>query len=253
MLAMSFLSIGGFRIIDTAAYPLISIVHDRLHRKQRTELVFANTNFVMQCYPFRDALSGPDTFVCNDGIGMDLAAIMLHRHRFTANLNGTDLVPCLLRSFTTPTRVFLLGSTPFSVGATARIWSAYPNIEIVGAVDGFDGLAKDDALVEQLESSRPDVLLVALGNPRQEQWMIEHRNRVDVPLTIGVGALFDFVSGRTERAPMWVQRAHLEWMHRLAHEPRRLIKRYSIDIVRFFSHCLKTRREDVEAEPSGAR
>ena len=74
-----------------------------------------------------------------------------------------------------------------------------------------------------------------------------HRGSVDVPLVIGVGALFDFVSGRAKRAPAWVQKVRLEWLYRLAREPRRLIKRYSVDLVRFFAHCTRTRHLDRAA------
>ena len=246
-------TIGGFAIIDTSADLLVDTVVDRLRRRERTELVFANTNFILQCFGFRDALNGADTLIANDGIGMDLASMLLFRRRFTANLNGTDFTPRLLRSVTAPTRVFLIGSTSFAVDEAARQWSSLPRIEIVGTLDGFDDLRDDDAVVERLRRAQPDVLLLALGNPHQERWIVSHRGRLDIPLVVGVGALFDFVSGRATRAPSWMQRMHLEWLHRLAREPRRLLKRYSVDLVRFFVHCLRTRRLEVANRATAAR
>lgn len=247
--ALAMRSIGGFRVLDTTLDGLIAVLERRLASRERTELLFANTNFVMQCHRFVDALSGPETLIANDGIGMDLASMMLHRRRFSANLNGTDFTPRLLRRLAKPTRIFLLGSTPFAVAAAAAGWAKLPNAEIVGALDGFDAMRDDGIVVDRLRQARPDILLLALGNPRQEEWIVAHRGTVDIPLVIGVGALFDFVSGRAKRAPAWVQKVKLEWAYRLAREPRRLAKRYSIDLVRFFVHCNRTRRIDRAVVP----
>ncbi len=233
--------IGGFPIVDTTAATLLARLNARLAAGERTELFFANTNFVLGCRPHADALRAPEVLIANDGIGMNLACRMLHRRAFTANLNGTDFTPLLLERLEAPARVFLLGSTPAAVRKAARAWSTLPHVRIVGAVDGFEGLRDDEGLVDNIARTGPDILLVALGNPRQEEWILAHRGRLDVPLVVGVGALFDFVSGRSRRAPAFVRFLRLEWLHRLAYEPRRLFKRYTVDLVRFFVHCARTR------------
>jgi N-acetylglucosaminyldiphosphoundecaprenol N-acetyl-beta-D-mannosaminyltransferase len=74
---------------------------------------------------------------------------------------------------------------------------------------------------------RPDVVWVGLGSPKQERWMSEHAGRIKAPVMIGVGAAFDFLSGRKPQAPRWMQRSSLEWLFRLATEPRRLWRRYA--------------------------
>jgi N-acetylglucosaminyldiphosphoundecaprenol N-acetyl-beta-D-mannosaminyltransferase len=83
-------------------------------------------------------------------------------------------------------------------------------------------------IVEAIESVSPDVVWVGLGTPRQENWMFEFRSRLTVPVLVGVGAAFDFLSGRSPQAPVWMQEHGLEWLYRLLHEPRRLWRRYLI-------------------------
>lgn len=236
--------IGGFDVVGSGAVELIELLRERRDAGTPTELLFANTNFVMTCRPLAAALHGPETLIVNDGIGLELASRFFHRRPFPENLNGTDFVPRLLRSLDRPTRVFLLGARPFAVDRAATVFGGLDRVEIVGAIDGFDGMANDAAVTAAIAAAAPDLLLVALGDPRQARWIVEHRGRHDVPLVIGVGALFDFVSGTIARAPHWVRRLRLEWVYRLVHEPRRLAKRYSVDLVAFFAHCATTHRHE---------
>jgi N-acetylglucosaminyldiphosphoundecaprenol N-acetyl-beta-D-mannosaminyltransferase len=91
----------------------------------------------------------------------------------------------------------------------------------------------NEALLRQIEAAQPDILLVAFGNPKQEKWIAMHRHRLRVPVCIGVGGTFDFLAGVNARAPQWMQRSGLEWLHRLSQEPRRLWKRYTEDVIHF--------------------
>jgi N-acetylglucosaminyldiphosphoundecaprenol N-acetyl-beta-D-mannosaminyltransferase len=81
-------------------------------------------------------------------------------------------------------------------------------------------------VVETINRTRPDIVWDGLSSPKQERWMAEHRARLDAPVLIGVGAAFDFLTGRKPQAPRWMQRSGLEWLFRLASEPRRLWPRY---------------------------
>ncbi|MCJ7512011.1 MAG: WecB/TagA/CpsF family glycosyltransferase, partial [Anaerolineales bacterium] len=81
-------------------------------------------------------------------------------------------------------------------------------------------------VVEQINAARPDIVWIGLSTPKQERWMAAHFGRIEAPVMIGVGAAFDFLSGRKPQAPRWMQRAGLEWLFRLASEPRRLWPRY---------------------------
>lgn len=125
--------------------------------------------------------------------------------------------------------IFLLGgSLDTLVRLKARIESAFPGLRVVGTHSPpFRALTdqEDDAVVCMLNDSGATTVWVALGCPKQEVWMAEHRDRVRSVL-IGVGAAFAFHAGTTPRAPRWMQRLSLEWLHRLLSEPRRLWRRY---------------------------
>jgi N-acetylglucosaminyldiphosphoundecaprenol N-acetyl-beta-D-mannosaminyltransferase len=105
----------------------------------------------------------------------------------------------------------------------------HPDIRIVGGYSPpFRPLTaeEEDAMVEQINAARPDVLWVGIGVPKQEKWMARMRDRLEVPVMCGVGAAFDFHAGRVPQAPSWMQERGLEWIYRIAQEPRRLLPRY---------------------------
>ncbi len=234
-------AIGGFRVLNMRGDELIANLRRRREAGLPTELYFANSNLVQKCFAFAEKFRIPQALVVNDGIALDLASFILYGKPFSENLNGTDFTPRLLEQSREPMRVFLLGSKPDRLLGAAKRLSSMPNVEVVDAIDGFEGLMNDDDVVARLAASRPDVLLVALGNPLQEEWIVAHRGRHQVPLVIGVGALFDFLSGSVPRAPAILQRFRLEWLFRLIREPRRLARRYTLDIVLFIAHCIRTR------------
>jgi len=94
---------------------------------------------------------------------------------------------------------------------------------------------EEDAIVDQINESRPDILWVGIGAPKQEKWMARMRPRLEVPVMGGVGAAFDFHAGRVSQAPAWMQEAGLEWIYRIAQEPRRLLPRYLFHNPRFMA------------------
>jgi N-acetylglucosaminyldiphosphoundecaprenol N-acetyl-beta-D-mannosaminyltransferase len=105
----------------------------------------------------------------------------------------------------------------------------HPGIEIVGGYSPpFRVLSRDeeDAIAAQINEARPDVVWVGIGVPKQEKWMARMRDRLEVPVMCGVGAAFDFHAGRVSQAPPWMQQRGLEWIYRIAQEPRRLLPRY---------------------------
>ena len=92
-------------------------------------------------------------------------------------------------------------------------------------------------MIRRINEARPDVLWVGLGLPKQEQWIYEHRSRLNVPVVLGVGAAFKFLAGTVRRAPGWLGDLGLEWLWRLAHEPRRLWRRVMIEGPQFVGHA----------------
>jgi beta-1,4-glucosyltransferase len=233
------LRMGPFNVRSVVSQALLDDMHGRLARQEFAALFFANTNFVVNCAGFAQRLDDPRITIVNDGIGMDIAARLKHGVRFAENLNGTDFIPRLLRESPKPLRVFLYGGRPESVTEAARVIEQRMSQTVVGRCAGY-GTRSDDVCA-QIREARPDVVLVALGNPLQERWILDNEAQLPPALYAGVGALFDFLSQRASRAPQWVRSMRLEWFYRLCAEPRRLWKRYSIDVLRFFRICLSAR------------
>ncbi|AOS03253.1 WecB/TagA/CpsF family glycosyltransferase [Xanthomonas oryzae pv. oryzae] len=238
------IALGGFPVLSTTQEAFALDLFHALAARQPRRVFFANTNFIVQCQALRMRMREPSVRIVNDGIGMDLAARLIHGRRFAGNLNGTDLIPYLCRESAQPLKFFLLGGRP-GVGKTAAATlTGTLGQQVVGMCDGYgEFAAAGEGLTERINRSGADVLLVAFGNPLQERWILDHSHALGVPLVFGVGALLDFLSGTAKRAPEWVRRLHLEWMYRLLNEPRRLLKRYSWDLLVFFRTCLRAGKQ----------
>ncbi len=109
-------------------------------------------------------------------------------------------------------------------------------------MDGFSPTASDE-LARQIQDSEAQIVLVALGNPLQEEWIAAHGGSLAAPLILGVGAFFDFIGGSVPRAPAWMRRLCLEWLHRWGHEPDRLARRYTVEMTNFFRLVLWQARD----------
>ena len=156
---------------------------------------------------------------------------------------GADLVPALARrAAQRGLSIYFLGGAP-GVAATAAelLKEKYPELRIAGihSPPFSPVLEMDTSFLEEIRSARPDILLVAFGNPKQEKWIGMYGRSLGVPVMIGVGGSLDFVAGHTRRAPEWMQRTGLEWLFRLLQEPRRLFRRYVIDLAIFGSSFLR--------------
>jgi len=226
--------IGPIRVLATTSAAAVSLLVSNFHKQKQTLVAFANTNLTNFAAADERLADQLDKFVVlNDGIGLSLGARMVYgKWVFPDNLNGTDFTPLLIDALPHGTRVFLYGGRPHVVREMARHLSDGQHVTVAGFADGYSPTSASD-LVAEINASRTDVLLVALGNPLQEEWIATHAPKLDARLLVGVGALFDFVSGEFSRAPRVVRRLKLEWLYRLALEPRRLAKRYSWDIVKF--------------------
>jgi N-acetylglucosaminyldiphosphoundecaprenol N-acetyl-beta-D-mannosaminyltransferase len=149
-------------------------------------------------------------------------------------VTGVDLVPQLAQlSARKGYRIFLLGGRPGVANRTADVLERdHPGVRIVGTFSPLhEELARMDhsEILYRIRAAKPDILLVAFGNPKQEKWIWMHRKRLGVPVTMGVGASFDILVGDMKRAPRWMQQCGLEWLMRLAQEPARMAPRYLRD------------------------
>jgi beta-1,4-glucosyltransferase len=203
-------------------------------------LLFANTNFVLKCQPLRPWLGSDEVVLVNDGIGLDIAAWVMHQRRYRQNLNGTDFLPHMLKTLSGRRKIFLLGGVPGVAQQAAAVIERELGQSVVGCLDGYSKMP-DATLCDQINHSGAEIILVAMGNPIQEHWIRANMANLDAKLAIGVGALFDFLSGNARRAPRWVQQIRCEWLFRLSLEPKRLMRRYTLDIVSFLRLCLRDR------------
>ncbi len=160
---------------------------------------------------------------------------------------GADLVPALLAHAAADGRsVFLLGGeNGVAALAAARLRELHPTLQVSGTYEPPRAPVEsmnNAEILARIAETQPDLLLVALGNPKQERWIDMHRDQLPVKVAIGVGCVLDLIAGRQTRAPRWMQAAGLEWAFRLLHEPTRLAGRYGTDAVWLVILTLRTLR-----------
>ena len=201
------------------------------HARESRYVVASNVHSVVTAAfdrRFQDVANGADMVTC-DGAPVTWMLRQLGAPG-QRRINGPDL---MLRYFAAEAprggKVYLYGGTPAALeGLVARVQREYPGLNIVGTHSPpFRPATQDEDLadVARINASGAHVVFVGLGCPKQELWMAEHRGRIQAVM-IGVGAAFDYHAGLQPRAPEWMQHHALEWAHRLAHDPRRLWRRY---------------------------
>lgn len=214
-----------------------------LHEKRFTRIAFLNANNANLAARDGDFARALHRFlILPDGVGVDIAAKLLYGAPFPANLNGTDFIPALLTGIGAPLKVALLGARLDSAKkAAAELGRIAPQHAYTVIADGFFGREDEPRILADIARLRPDILLIAMGVPRQERWIERVITAEHCTLPIAVGALFDFLSGTVPRAPGWMRRLRLEWLFRLVLEPKRLFRRYVIGNPLFLSRVLRQR------------
>ena len=220
------------RIVTMAKNPL----------KGRAQFIATlNVDFVanaVKCCPFdgNEELWGylkRADFVTADGMPIVLLSRLM-RQPLPERVTGADLVPAICRRFAeVGLSVYVLGGEQAALDeAFSRL--GIQNLKVVGLDPAFVKLDEPQPeIVERINTARPDLLFVALGNPKQELWMGRNASKLKIPAMIGIGGTFNFLAGRVKRAPRWVQRCGAEWIYRVLQEPGRLWKRYAYGLVKF--------------------
>ena len=222
-------SIFGVPITDVSMRDALAICDSLLGSSPTPSrsIFFVNAstlNLAWEDPAYRAVLADADR-VFGDGTGVRWAVRFLHGARLLDNVNGTDLAPALLGR-ELGLRYYLLGASADAIErAAAHARVAFPGWQLVGHHDGYVEIESCDALVEKINASRPHLLLVGMGNPKQELWIHAQRARLAVPLCMGIGGLLDYWAGDLERAPAWVRGLGFEWVHLLLAQPRKF-RRY---------------------------
>jgi len=195
------------------------VVSGNLH-----QAVTVNPEFIVAAQSdddFRSILNA-SSLALPDGVGLLWAARFLG-HPLQERVTGTDTVQRVAAlAAQKGYSLFLLGAAPgVAVATAARLCQVYPGLRIAGTHAGSPALEEKDEIVRLMQRAKPDILFVAYGAPQQDKWIARNLERLGVPVAMGVGGAFDFISGRAKRAPRWLQRVGLEWLHRLLHEPWR--------------------------------
>ncbi len=182
---------------------------------------------------------GDADLVLADGMPVVLASRLLGQG-LPERVTGADLVPALFDAAERRggLRVFLLGAGPgVADKAAAKIEARWPAVDVTGTYCpplGFENDPEENAtILAKISEARADVVVVGLGAPKQELWVHAHRDQIDAGVALCVGATIDFLAEHKSRAPQWMQRNGLEWLHRVATEPRRLLGRYARDAWQF--------------------
>lgn len=174
-----------------------------------------------------------------DGIGMKIG-LFLKGYGMLPDLNGTDLFPLVMEKMSKSNiGVFLLGAEEKVVHDVAKsILREYPTINICGYYNGYFTDNEENEIVELINKSKADLLLISCGFPLQEQFALKYKDRLEVSLIWNVGGLFDFISGNKIRAPLLFRRLRLEWFFRLLKEPHRMLHRNTVAALWSLSHII---------------
>jgi N-acetylglucosaminyldiphosphoundecaprenol N-acetyl-beta-D-mannosaminyltransferase len=190
-------------------------------------LVTADTSCIMKAREdpaLRDLINAAD-LVTPDGAGVLWTAKVLDLP-LSERVSGVDLTDrmCALAA-QEGYRVYFLGAAPGVAEKAARVLQEkYPGLPVAGARDGYFQPQEEDTVAEQIRAARAQMVFVALGIPKQEQWIQRHQERVGAAVYMGIGGSFDVISGNLPRAPLWMQRNGLEWLYRVLLEPRRIVR-----------------------------
>jgi N-acetylglucosaminyldiphosphoundecaprenol N-acetyl-beta-D-mannosaminyltransferase len=214
----------------------IGLIEQMVASKRPHYLATANVDFLVQAQrdtELRRILCDAHMVLC-DGTPL-LWASRLLGNPLPERVAGADIVPLLIRvAAERGYRIFFLGASPEAAEqAVANLREQYPQLQIAGHYSPpYKPLLEMDheEIKRRIRAGKPDLLFVGFGCPKQEKWMAMHYVSLGVPVVVGVGATIDFLAGRVKRAPVWMRRGGVEWIFRLAQEPRRLMGRYMTDM-----------------------
>lgn len=244
----------GVPFHDVTMDETLAIIDEMVRARTPRYIATANLDFAAMCshdVEMQRVLLDAHLVVC-DGAPLVWASRWLDAP-LRERVAGSDLtVRLAAHAARQGHRLFFLGADEAVLNeAKARLEALHPGLQVCGTYAPPYARLLDldhEEISNAIRAARPDVLLVAMGTPKQEKWIHMHYRELGVPCSVGVGASFDFVAGKFTRAPVWMQRMGLEWFYRLAHEPRRLIGRYSRDFF-FFFQALYHQKQAMRVHP----
>lgn len=237
-------SILGVKVHAVTNADTLALIESFIAAGTPHQIVTVNPEFVMtaqQDAEFRAIINRADLAI-PDGIGLLLAARVLNEPRIPERVAGSTLTSRLAAlSHRHGYAIYFLGAREgVAEQAIANLKQVYPNLNVAGFYAGSPVLEENESILQRILPTQPDILLVAYGAPKQDKWIARNLDRLQIPVCMGVGGSFDFLAGVSKRAPQWVQNIHLEWLHRLVMEPRRLPRIWNA-VPRFSWHVLRSK------------
>ncbi len=223
-------SIFGIRVSMHSKKSALAQIAKSIASKTHMKIAFLNAHGANVAWGDGEYVQNLSKFeVLADGIGIDMGSLINYGCKFPENLNGTDFIPEILEHLGPGLNVALLGAAPGIAEISAKnMQSEFPKHRFSVIAHGYFSSEEEKHILAELKYSKPDILLVALGNPAQEKWIAKHCTQENCTIAFGVGAYLDFAAGKISRAPNILRKLRIEWIYRLWLEPRRMWKRYMI-------------------------
>ncbi|RWZ59071.1 glycosyltransferase [Halobacillus fulvus] len=217
----------GVDVSHSSYEELSQQIFEDIRQNRKSMIVAINPEKILKAQedPSLMTLLNKADYQIPDGVGVLLASRM-NKGRIRKRITGIDMFLLLCEQASLYNKsVFLYGAKPgIAEQAKENMLKKYPNLKVSGVLDGY--IKDEQYVIDTINEAKPDILFVALGSPGQENWILNHKDELDVNVFQGVGGTFDVMSGRIKRAPALIQKLGLEWFYRLILEPWR-IKRQS--------------------------
>jgi N-acetylglucosaminyldiphosphoundecaprenol N-acetyl-beta-D-mannosaminyltransferase len=224
----------------------IDAIDEFIRGEKHAYVVTPNVDHIVKLQKDREFLEiyKQADIVLADGVPL-LWAARLFGTPIKEKVSGSDLFPalCAHAAENRQSMFFLGGRQGVAEKAKEVLCEKHGTLKIVGTYSPPFGFERDPVenqkIVDMINAVTPDILCVGVGAPKQEKWIYANRDKLNVRISLGIGASFDFVAGTIQRAPVWMQKAGLEWFYRTIKEPRRLFRRYFVDALVFFPLLIK--------------
>lgn len=241
----------GIQVSGYTMRESLQFIFEAIAQGKQLFIITANAEIIMLAQKDRDfyeIITGNADLVLPDGAGVVLAAKHLGQH-IPERVAGYDLVQEILpEAAKRNLKIFLFGAAPtVAQKAADNARTRFANIDIVGIRDGFFKPEQEAAIIEQINDSGADIVFFALGVPKQEKFIAKYRQMLRPRLLIGVGGTFDVMAGNVKRAPLIMQKYHLEWLYRLLSQPSRAMRMLVLPKFVFKVLCSKglDKRADI--------
>lgn len=238
---MEKIKIFNINIDNVTMKEAIDKIDKIIKHRNKSYVVTPNVDHIVKLQKdeeFRRVYEDADLILA-DGMPLVVASKLLNKP-IKEKVSGSDLFPELCELAAEKNyKVFFLGAKEGVADLAAKnLVKKYSKLNVVGTYSPPFGFEKDEKennkIIDMINASKAEILFVGVGAPKQEKWIYNNKERLNVHISLAIGASFDFIAGNVKRAPIWMQKIGLEWFYRFLQEPKRMFKRYFVDDMMFF-------------------